>query len=64
MIVFAGLTRIGSNLLRRIQRSRLNRAMEALSPETRKDIGWPAPDDWNDKPARLRDEMRLGGRTN
>lgn len=64
MIVFAGLTRVGSNLARRFQRIRLNRAMEALSPETRKDIGWPAPDDRNEKPARLRDEMRFGARTN
>ena len=62
MIVFAGAARLWANVASRIERNRLARRMEALSPETRKDIGWPSTDYW-EKSARIRDEMGFGACT-
>ena len=64
MVVFAGTARLWVSIANRIKRERLARRMEALSAETRKDIGWPSTDYWNDGRSRMRDEMRFGGRTN
>ena len=63
MVVFAGTARLWAKVANRIKRERLARRMEALSPETRKDIGWPSTDYWNANRSRMRDEMRFGGRT-
>ena len=62
MVVFAGTARLWVNIANRIKRARLARRMEALSPDVRKDIGWPTPD-WNEHRSRMRDEMRFGACT-
>ncbi|TDH35770.1 hypothetical protein E2A64_10600 [Pseudohoeflea suaedae] len=63
MVVFAGAARLWASVAYRIERNRLARRMEALSPETRKDIGWPSTDYWHATRSRMRDEMRIGART-
>jgi len=63
MIVFASLSRFASSAVFRYRRARLNRAMEALSPETRKDIGWPTGDLTGRGPERPQIGIRAGGRT-
>tara|TARA_B100001105_G_C22332500_1_gene417551 strand:- start:749 stop:1033 length:285 start_codon:yes stop_codon:yes gene_type:complete len=63
MVVFTGTARLWARVADRVKRARLARRMEALSPEARKDIGWPSTDYWNGNRTRMRDEMRFGGRT-
>jgi hypothetical protein len=63
MIVFAALSRFASAAVYRYRRARLTRAMESLSPDTRKDIGWPTGDLTGRWPERPQIGIRAGGRT-
>ena len=63
MIVFGALARLASNAVHRYRRARLNRAMESLSSDIRKDVGWPTGDLTGRWPERPQIGIRAGGRT-